>query len=179
MRRETIYRIAIIFLLVTNVATVLTVRKVVVEREEENIPVAQMPRESRVDYFRGTLGFNQEQEEAFELYNAEYNRRASGINRDLLMQRRMMINELASDKPAEERLDSILDAFGEGQVELKRATIEYYNHLRSICSEDQLENLEIFFRDMLDPQGSIYMYGRGRNGQGRGMGRACRGRRGP
>jgi len=84
-----------------------------------------------------------------------------------------MISEISGENPDREVLDSVLNEFGARHIRMKRATIDYYENLKSICNEEQQENLGIFFRNMLDPQGPIYTRGymRGRRGEGMGMGR--------
>jgi hypothetical protein len=175
MRKTSIYIIAIIFLLVTNIATVITIRKILRTREETK-PVLELPQESRLRYFRGSIGLIDDQIDEFARYNRIYNERAGEINRSLISLRRQMVIEISSEKPDQKEIESILRDFGAGHIELKKATIEYYNNLKSLCNEEQQKNLELFFRDMLDPQGAVYLRRQGPNGQGRGLRQGMRGR---
>jgi len=170
MNNKTIYIIIIIFLLVTNVVTVISARKYSIRQEEDTRPVIDQPQEIRMGYFMNTLGISQNQMPEFRRFNMEYNREVSEINRDLMLLRNRIISEISTDDRDEEQLDSVLNDFGAGHIRMKRATIMYYENLKSICNEEQKEELEIFFRNMLDPQGPIYTRGQGRGRRGMGMG---------
>lgn len=170
MNRNRIYITVIIFLLVTNIVTVISFRKITRKEVELSRPVIEMPHESRLGYFRGSLELDEEQMASLTGYNRDYNRKAEKINRRLVSLREQMITAISSENPDQEAIDSILNQFGAGHVELKRATIDYYKNLSSICNEEQRHNLELFFRNMLDPQGPVYSRGRGVGGRGHGMG---------
>jgi len=185
MNWNSIFKIAVIFLLVTNVATIVTVRRIAKNNAEDSLPVVDLPRDARMGYFRGSLGLNEDQMIILNRYNADYNKRAADINRRLMSLRKRMIIEISGDKPDSSVIDSVLEEFGACHIELKRATIYYYNELQSICNDEQQHNLELFFRNMLDPQGPMYLRGPGRGGRGRmqdsgsmGQGRRFRNRAG-
>lgn len=170
MSRNTIYIIVIVFLLVTNIATVVSVREISRRVEEDTRPVMEMASDSRMGFFVGSLGLTQDQLPEFRKFNIEYNREVAAINRRLMTLRHQMITEISDNDPDNNVIDSVLNEFGAGHIELKRATIDYYDNLKSICSQEQRDNLQIFFRDMLDPQGPIYSRGPMRDGRGHGMG---------
>jgi len=169
MNRTSIYIAIIIFLLVTNIATIFTI--ISLNREEEvdvsQRPVIEMPRDNRVGYFHNQLGINDEQFPAFRDYNKHFNTEAGMLTEKMRELRKQMVDEMASENPDTARLNEIASEFGNLHKEMKKVTMEYYFNLKSISDDSQKERLHFMFRDMLDPEGSIY--GRGRGGAGRGM----------
>lgn len=167
MRGKAIYIIIILFLASTNIATIITIsaKKNNTANIEELSPGRQ-PIESRMSFFWGELGLNDEQKEDAIKYNTDYNTRASSITNELSELRHQIVEEMAAEYPDKEELNGIIEEFGKRHSELKRETVDFYYQLYSICDSDQRTRLEYMFRDMLDPDGVIY--GRGRGGMGRG-----------
>ncbi|MCA1756229.1 MAG: hypothetical protein LC649_02080 [Bacteroidales bacterium] len=168
MKSNTIYKAAVVFLLITNIVTVLSFRKITIDNSETVGPVIEQTNAGRMDYFIGNIGFDKEQMDQFYKAYELYNREAGKINRELLELRRRMITEVSGEDTAD--MDSVLKAFGEGHIMMKKITIDYYERLREIADEDQEERLESAFREMLDPQGPIWSRGPRRDGHGRGRG---------
>ena len=168
MKRNTIYLGAVVFLLITNIVTVLSFRKISNEKRESESPVIEQTNAGRIDYFIDNVGFDEKQMTQFYNIYEWYNIEAGSINRDLQELRGRMITDIS--KGDKNELDSILNAFGDDHVRMKRLTMDYYNKLREIADDDQEEKLEFMFREMLDPQGPIWSRGPRRDGHGRGMG---------
>lgn len=167
MKRINIYIVIILFLAVTNIATIVSSARINSKTSEQSeIPVVEMQRESRMGFFGTEIGLDENQTEEFIGHNRSYNTKAGNITDDLTALRHRMIEEMVSSDQDSVRLERILEEFGDYHVQLKRATIEYYNNLNSICDARQQARLQFLFNDMLDPDGMIY--GRGRGGQGRG-----------
>ena len=169
MNRTSIYIAIIIFLLVTNIATIFTIISLnkTEEAEINQGPVIEMPRDNRVGYFHMQLGINDEQFPAFRDYNRHYNMEAGALTAKMRELRHQMVDEMASEDPDTMKLNEIAAEFGSLHKEMKKLTMEYYFNLKSSSDEGQKERLHMMFRDMLDPDGTIY--GRGRGGAGRGM----------
>ncbi|HDZ40673.1 MAG TPA: hypothetical protein ENH59_03200 [Bacteroidetes bacterium] len=169
MNKTAIYIIIIIFLLVTNLATIFTIVSLN-RKEKEGVyqrPVIEMPRDNRVGYFHNQLGIGDEQLPAFRDYNRQFNMEAGELTVKMRELRHQMVDEMASEKPDTALLNEIASEFGRLHEEMKKLTMQYYFNLKSISDDQQKERLHFMFRDMLDPAGSIY--GRGRGGEGRGM----------
>lgn len=174
MKRNNIYLAIIIFLLTTNIATIVAVKERGRTLNEEELPVGEQPVESRMGFFFGELGFNDRQLNQVEKYNREYKNAAGKIASELTDLRHEIVEEVSSGDRNDEYLNSIISEFGQKHAQLKRETVIFYNQLESVCDSSQKEKLEFMFRDMLDPEGMIYGRGRGRGmgqGLGRGMGR--------
>lgn len=172
MNRTAIYIAIIIFLLVTNLATIFTI--VSINKKETvdagQTPVIEMPRDNRIGYFHNQLGIGDDQFPAFRDYNRQFNMGAGELTVRMKELRHQMVDEMASEQPDTALLYDIASEFGRLHEEMKKLTMQYYFNLKSISDEQQRERLHFMFRDMLDPDGAIY--GRGRGGEGRGMRRA-------
>ncbi len=170
MNKTAIYISIIIFLLVTNVATIITTLSVSKGEKEEIEPaVIELPRENRMGYFHNQIGIRDDQLPRFRDFNREYNMKAGELTLRMRTLRREMVDEMASEDPDTVLLDNIASEFGDMHKRMKLLTMEYYFNLKSISDADQKERLHFVFRDMLDQEGNIY--GRGRGGRGYGYGR--------
>ncbi len=166
MKRNNIYLIIILFLVVTNIATVVSVRSDAEKDAFEDLSVISQPQAERMSFFYGELGLTQDQEEDVAGFNKDYYETAEAITLKLTDMRHEIVSEVSKENPDKEYLESVIEEFGDHHAELKRATVDFYYQLSSVCSPEQKGRLENMFRDMLDPDGEIY--GRGRGGQGRG-----------
>ena len=168
MNKISILIIIIIFLVVTNVATIVSVSKINKPRNVEQ-PVMEQPREFRIGFVWDEINFTEEQRGDFVIYNRDFNERANMLSLKMSQLRQEMVDEMASESPDTALLEDIISEFGDLHVQLKQVTMEFYFNLKGICDNNQQERLYYVFRDMLDPDGQIY--GRGRGGYGRGIGR--------
>ncbi|MEE4115153.1 MAG: hypothetical protein V2I37_03240 [Marinilabiliaceae bacterium] len=174
MKRTNIYLAIILFLLTTNIVTIIAVKEKNSSLAAEELPVGEQAIESRMGFFFGEMGFSEKQLDKVEKYNRDYNNAAGEIAAELSDLRHEIVEEVSSAGSNNEFLDSVIRQFGEKHAQLKRETVIFYKQLESVCDSSQKEKLEFMFRDMLDPEGLIYGRGRGRGmgqGIGRGMGR--------
>ena len=169
MNKTAIYIMIIIFLLVTNIATIVTTLSLHKQEKEEDsqAPVIELPIDRRMGYFHNQIGISDEQFPAFNDYNMQFNTRANQLSEEMRELRQQMVDEMASENPDTALLNDIASEFGNLHREMKKLTMEYYLNLKSVSDETQRERLHFMFRDMLDPEGTIY--GRGRGGAGRGL----------
>lgn len=171
MNKTAIYIMIIIFLLVTNAATIIATLSMDDQKQEEDVPapVIDLPRDNRIGFFHNQIGISDQQRRIFRQYNREFNQKAGELSAQMRDLRQYMVDEMASERPDTALLNSIASQFGSLHEKMKKLTMEYYFNLKSVSNEQQKERLHFMFRDMLDPEGRIY--GRGRGGQGRRMGR--------
>ncbi|MBN1388606.1 MAG: hypothetical protein JW965_09185 [Bacteroidales bacterium] len=169
MNKIAIYIIIIIFLLVTNIATIVTTVSLNKQEKGEDAQssVIELPRDSRIGFFHNQLGIRDEQLPAFNNYNSQFNIEAGRLSEKMEELRRQMVEEMASENPDTILLNGIASEFGRLHKEMKKLTMDYYFNLKSVSDEEQRERLHIMFTDMLNPEGVIY--GRGRGGVGRGL----------
>lgn len=171
MKKINIYIVIILFLAVTNIATIVSSARMNKKAAgQSEIPVVEMQRESRMGFFGAEIGLDESQTNEFIRHNRSYNMKAGSITDDLTVLRHQMIEEMISADRDSARLNRILEEFGDYHVQLKKATIEYYNNMNSICDARQQLRLQFLFNDMLDPDGMIYGIGRGGQGRGRAIG---------
>jgi len=168
MNKISVYIIIIIFLLVTNIATVITVVSLnKKEGKEVEPPLIEMPADRRLGVFHNQIGIRDDQVSVFNDYNLQYNIEASEISEEMRALRHKMVEEMASENPDTSLLKNIAEDFGDLHKEMKILTMQYYFNLKSVSDEVQKERLHFMFREMLDPDGIVY--GRGRGGAGRGL----------
>lgn len=171
MNKTAIYITVILFLLVTNAATIITTVSINNREKEEDAvtPVIELPRDNRMGYFHNQIGLRDEQRPLFNEYNREFNMKAGELSEKMRQLRHRMVDEIALEDPDTALLNDIASQFGDLHEEMKKLTMDYYFNLKSVSDTMQKERLHFMFRDMLDPEGRIY--GRGRGGVGRRTGR--------
>ncbi|HKK42915.1 MAG TPA: periplasmic heavy metal sensor [Bacteroidales bacterium] len=162
----------IIILVAVNVAAIISGIVFTSERKDD-LPVrTNIPYNRRADVFRGQLGLNDSQKEKFIVFNREFNQRARAITGKMNSLRFHMVEEMAAPHPDRTRIDSICVDIGMLHTELKRATVDYYLKMKSVCTPEQQLELNRFFERIINADnGEGMLPGRGRQGRGPGMGR--------
>ena len=61
-----------------------------------------------------------------------------------------MLNELSSEEPSQERLDSIAKKMGKLHTALKRQTIKHFINIKNICDENQTLLLDQLLMDIMN-----------------------------
>lgn len=175
----------ILFLIVTNIATILTVvrhirnqkSEVGKELKQENNPdnknPVDLPDTQRTLFFSKALLLDSGQQSAFREVNWNYGRQTKEISQAMSQLREQFLNTLDQPKPDTALLNTLSDQIGKKHTELKKLTITYYLGLKSICNSDQKKALFEMFRKLLSPESNVIVptgvpQGRGPKGQGRG-----------
>jgi Spy/CpxP family protein refolding chaperone len=163
-----------LFLLTTNIATIISGLKYssVAKKAEEG--KTEIPLSRRIGFFEEQLGLTQEQRNQFMKYNQAFNQEARRTTTKIEDLRYQMIDELARKNPDQAKLINICSQIGDLHSQLKQTTISYYLDMKNICNGEQQNQLHELFKVMADPQGDINSFGRGQ-----GMHRGMNGRRGP
>ncbi len=60
-----------------------------------------------------------------------------------------LLEELASQEPDEVQLDRMTRRIGTMHTNLKNLTVEYFQHVRSVCSEEQITLLASLFKEIM------------------------------
>ncbi|WP_170111433.1 Spy/CpxP family protein refolding chaperone [Mangrovibacterium marinum] len=157
-------------LLVTNLATIITViyhtrteSKVITNKGDEHVPG-----DRRTRYFKEQLHLTDEQLVPFREANRRFNRRTRALTDHLSDQRSAMLRELFSDAADQKVLAAIAAGVGADHEQLKLATCEFYLELKSLCTEEQKEQLAAIFQSLLDAEEKVQLPGKKhRNGKGR------------
>ncbi len=162
----------IVILVVINLVAVISGLIFSAERRNINTIRTDIPYNQRADFFRGELGLTPDQRKSFMNFNREFNQKARGITEKMNSLRVRMIEEMAAPDPDRVELDSICVGIGHLHTELKRATVDYYLQMKSVCDNKQQGLLNQLFERMIN-YGEGDRMGPGRNSPNRGprMGR--------
>ena len=155
MNKERILIAIIVFLLVTNVTTIIT--GVVRSRSTENVVSTSsiVPQTQRATFFQEQLGLSDQQRKDFMKYTMQFNRNAKVLTNRMNSLRYKMVDELALPEPGQKNLEKINREIGDLHYQLKMETSDYYINLKGVCDETQKKRLYELFRVMADPLGDI------------------------
>ena len=155
MNRDRILIAIIVFLLVTNVTTVIT--GIVRSRSIENVVSTSnvVPQTQRANFFQEQLGLSDQQRKDFMKFTNQFNRNAKVLTEKMNSLRYKMVDELALPAPGQKNLEKINREIGDLHYQLKMETSDYYINLKSVCDETQKKRLYELFKVMADPLGDI------------------------
>lgn len=184
------YRLLIglsMFLVVTNIATILTVVRHIRNQKDatgtelkqegnmDNKNPTDLPDTQRTLFFTKALALDSNQQSAFREVNRNYGRQTKEISQAMSLLREQLLLELDQPEPDTVKLNNLSDQIGKKHTELKKMTITYYLGLKSICNSDQKKALFEIFQKLLSPESNVNVpmgspERRGQNGQGQGQG---------
>lgn len=143
----------IVFLLVTNVTTVVTfIMKENNLKLKENGTMVEIPDKGLGRFFRDELGLNQEQHIAFREQRRKFRDDGRKITQNLQTKRRAFLDEMSKTKPDTAKLEKLSDEIGDLHKQLKQRTYTYFFKLKSHCNVEQQEKLFNIFRAMNNPE---------------------------
>lgn len=61
-----------------------------------------------------------------------------------------LVDELSSEKPSEEKMDSLANRIGQLDAALKKQTVRHFKNIKSVCTDQQKMILEELLKEMLD-----------------------------
>lgn len=61
-----------------------------------------------------------------------------------------MVEELSSETPSKEVLDSLANRIGKMQASLKRFSVTHFLNIKSVCTHEQDEKLDVLLREMME-----------------------------
>ncbi|HDJ34479.1 MAG TPA: periplasmic heavy metal sensor [Bacteroidetes bacterium] len=113
------------------------------EPDRENLQVTSL------EFLREELGLTGEQyQEVVRLDETTY--RTYHLIIDLLCEANIeLLEELAKETPDQEVLDRLTRKIGNLNTSLKKATIRHFDHIRSICNEEQKARLIGIFKEIM------------------------------
>jgi hypothetical protein len=177
----------ILFLIVTNIATILTVVRHIrnqkdaigtelrQEGNKDNKNPTELPDTQRTLFFTNALALDSNQQSAFREVNWNYGRQTKEISQAMSLLREELLMALDQSEPDTALLNNLSDQIGKKHTELKKMTITYYLGLKSICNSDQKKALFVMFQKLLSPESNVNApngrpEGRGPQGQVQGRG---------
>jgi hypothetical protein len=155
MNRTKILTGIIIFLLVTNVTTIITGIIRASGKQKNVISGVEMSQNRRAAFFQERLGLNDQQRKDFMKFNMDFNEIAGRLTNKMNTLRFEMVDELALPLPEKKNLEKISREIGDLHYQLKMETVSYYINIKSVCDEPQQKILYELFRVMADPGGDI------------------------
>jgi Spy/CpxP family protein refolding chaperone len=170
----------ILFLIITNTATIITVWRHLYASPGDSLPQKEemvnensgaIPDNQRTRFFTSELNLNPEQQTTFRNIHRDYMRNARVISMEMNELRDSLLEAMNQNQPDTVRLDKLSEKIGEQHAVLKKLTIQYYLGLKAICNPDQQTKLYEIIRKIIQPDGEVQLpSGQGGPGSGRGMG---------
>lgn len=146
----------IIVLIVINLSALLTIYyrgKILPQKQPEINNIKQEVQIRGMHRFiREELNLSDDQFKEFQEVSKSNMMKSQEISTKLNNKRLEMMNEIAKINPNPEVLDAIASDIGKLHYELKKATISHFLELKEICTEDQQENLQKMFMQMIHEQ---------------------------
>lgn len=152
---KSILVIVIVFLLGTNIASLIAFSnhvKVVHQSQDQEIKV---PSSQLGQFFKSQLNLTEDQADQFRKFRRNYNQSANRVLHNMESIRENMAMELRSKAPNRETLHNYAQQLGEEHMELKEHTFNYYFNLQSALDTDQKEKMVDIFQAMLTEQGYV------------------------
>ena len=116
-------------------------------------------------YFRHTLGFNDDQMEAFRKANREFQPAAARLIFSIDSLKMEMFNELNKNRPDTVKLNYLSEQLGKHHAELKKITNSFYLKMKQVCDSSQCVVLQetflpLYYNETIqDRRGYGYGYG--------------------
>ncbi|MGE5520898.1 MAG: hypothetical protein ACM3VS_13285 [Candidatus Dadabacteria bacterium] len=143
---------AIVFLLVLNVATLTTIiyHNYKQEKQSASPTVASAAGTNVVNgrFFKQNLGFTNEQMDKFRQANQQFRPHTEALTFSIDSMKNKMFREMKKEQPDTSRLNVLSAKIGELHGQLKRQTYEFYLRLKSVCSDQQLSELDKVFQPL-------------------------------
>lgn len=170
--------VLVVFLIATNVSTILTYQKHLSEEHSVEQVKIEMP-DSRIGrFFKDELQLDEDQMNSFRECRRTYNRSANSLLTNMHVVREKMVEELKQVVPERKKLDDLAQILGDYHRDLKGLTFDYYFSMQEVLNEEQQDKMVTIFQAMLTEQGyaktpghnhqgedPIHGEGRGRNHQ--------------
>jgi Spy/CpxP family protein refolding chaperone len=150
---------AVLLLLGTNIATVVTYRshlnneQALITNEEGE--VIAVPEQQTGRFFRDTLNLSPGQQTIFRDYRRQYHRDANQILIELQKIRSDMTKLLSEPQPNPSEMDKLANQLGQKHAQLKKETFTYYFNLKNELDSTQQIMLEQIFESMLNDKTSF------------------------
>lgn len=132
------------------------------EKVDTDILISDTENERRLNgrYFRQTLGFDNEQMEAFRQANRAFQPEANAIISTIDSLKNDIFSELKRENPDTAKLNLLSESIGNQHTKLKKETNKFYLKIKNVCNSVQKEQLNEVFSPLFRNQ---YAGGPGRN----------------
>jgi len=153
--RQRILLWIIAVLVIFNIATISTIfyHKHTENLERESVVLDNKGTVLKGKYFRHSLGFDNEQMDAFRNANRVFKHSARESVQNIELLKQQMFFELQKAKSDTRKLDSISTQIGIQHAELKKSTCEFYLNIKNVCTPEQLKKFESSFNSLFTNDG--------------------------
>lgn len=137
-----------IFLLVINISAFATILLM----NNESIPVDTSSTEyyKSDEFLKGALDLSEEQYDEISSMDQKIFRIYQNILDMQCESNFKLLEQLSSNEPNNQLMDSIANQIGNLHTGLKRQTIKHFMNIRSICTEEQSHLLDKLIKDMME-----------------------------
>jgi Spy/CpxP family protein refolding chaperone len=101
-------------------------------------------------FIRKRLNLDQNQFEQFKSLRNQSKEEQMVVKKQIDEKRRMMMSQLASEKPDTAKMNDLIKDIGVLHEELSKITMEHFLQLKSICNEEQRKELNNLIMRMAD-----------------------------
>lgn len=147
-KHQQIFKWLNIFLLIINVSAFVTLllmnrqNSLVRDNRFSSDQFLQTELQLTPDQFRKVSALNTD---VFRLYQVFLDKKCE-LNFEL-------VDELASEKPSDEKMDSLTNRIGQLDAALKKQTVRHFKNVKSVCTDEQRKMLDELLKEMLDAGG--------------------------
>lgn len=155
MNKIKILQWLVVLLLLLNLSTIASiVYHKYEEKTDTDILISDTESERRLNgrYFRQTLGFDNEQMEAFRQANRAFQPEANAIISTIDSLKNDIFSELKKEHPDTSRLNSLSENIGNQHSKLKKETNKFYLKIKNVCDSVQKEQLNEVFSPLFRNQ---------------------------
>lgn len=154
--KKTLLISTIILLIVINISALLTIYYHNKIQTKKVVEMKNIKEEARIKgmhrYIKEELKLTDKQFEIFKEISKTNMNSSHEISMKLSEKRFDMMNEIAKVNPNLNTLDSVAKNIGLLHYELKKSTINHFLKLKEICNDDQQENLQKLFMQLINEQ---------------------------
>lgn len=161
---KTILTMLVVFLLGTNIASILTFRNHLKSEDIAIKPKIEIPDSQFGMFFNEALNLNTEQQDKFREFRRKYNRSANQKLFEMEQIREEMAIMLKTSIPDRKNLNLLAEQLGQKHRELKGLTFDYYFNMQSVLDKVQQEKMIDIFQAMLTETGDAKTPTPGGNG---------------
>jgi Spy/CpxP family protein refolding chaperone len=144
----------VIILLVANLSAFITVLFFMKKQTNQTELVGRSnkvaPSENPGRAMMSDFNFNNEQQVRFKEIRYAHNKKVSGINRDIHLLRKEIVEHLSKENVNEQSIDSLAKKFGVLQTQLKKEVFRNFIEVKNICNEEQKKKLMLHINHVVD-----------------------------
>ncbi|MEA4983647.1 MAG: hypothetical protein VB066_13145 [Paludibacter sp.] len=155
MNKIKILQWLVALLLLLNLSTIISIfYHQYQEKTDTDILISDTESERRLNgrYFRQTLGFDNEQMQAFREANRAFQPEANAIISTIDSLKNDIFSELKKEHPDTVKLNRLSESIGNQHSKLKKETNQFYLKIKTVCDPAQKEQLNEVFSPLFKNQ---------------------------